>query len=186
MIQQGNQQGGAPGAEQKKPPFERFYEDNYFRLIRYLYGKTGSMQDAEDIAGDAFIYCYQNYESFDPQKGSLTTWLYLVTNSRLKNFFRGKRPQSDFSEFEEWLFSEEPDMDRSVYLEQLRAFIAEQLDALPERQRRVVVLRYFQELSFEEIARQLDTTPGNVRTMLSRTLSKLEEALTASKNDWRN
>ncbi len=186
MMQRGCPPGGQTATEKARPPFERFYEDNYFRLIRYLYGKTGSIQDAEDIAGDVFIYCYQNYESFDPEKGSLTTWLYLVTNSRLKNFFRGKRPQTDFSEFEEWLFSVEPDMDRAVYLEQLRSFIAEQLDALPERQRRVVVLRYFQELSFEEIARQLDTTPGNVRTILSRTLSRLEEALTATKYDWRN
>lgn len=172
--------------DREKPAFERFYEDNYFRLVRYLCGKTGNFQDAEDIAGDVFVYCYQNYDSFDPEKGSLNTWLYLIANSRLKNHFRGKRPQSDFSEFEEWLFSEEPDMDRTVYLEQLRAFVAEQLDKLPERQRQAVVLRYFQEMSFEDIAERLGTTPGNVRTMLSRTLARLEECLAAAKYDWRS
>ena len=185
-MQKGKISGAVSAQEQGKPPFERFYEENYFRLVRYLYGKTRNMQDAEDIAGDVFVYCFQNYDRFDPEKGTLMTWLYLVTNSRLKNHFRDRRPQSDFSEFEEWLFSVEPDMDRTVYLEQLRSFIADQLESLPERQRQVVVLRYFKEQSFEEIARQLDTTPGNVRTMLSRTLSRMEEAMRETKYDWRN
>lgn len=186
MMQKSRTQGCDSQQDRKKPPFERFYEEHYFRLIRYLYGKTGNMQDAEDIAGDVFVYCYQNYDNYDPEKGTLTTWLYLVTNSRVKNHYRDRRPSSDYSEFEEWLFSVEPDMDRAVYLEQLRAFIAEQLEMLPERQRQAVVLRFFKEMSFEDIARQLDTTPGNVRTMLSRTLSRLEEKLSATKYDWRN
>ena len=182
----GRDSGKSSPQGREKPAFERFYEENYFRLVRYLYGKIGNYQDAEDVAGDVFVYCYQNYDKFDPERGSINTWLYLIANSRLKNHYRDRRPGADFSQFEEWLFSEEPDMDRTVYLEQLRAFIAEQLDKLPERQRQAVVLRYFQEMSFEEIAERLDTTAGNVRTMLSRTLSKLEESLAGAKYDWRS
>ncbi len=168
-----------------KPAFERFYEDNFFRLIRYLNGKTGSMEDAEDLASEVFIYCYEHYEQYDPEKSSPTTWLYLVANSRLKNYYRDRRPHAEYSEFEDWLFCSEPDMDRAVYLEQLRGFLAGQLEQLPERQRRAVVLRFFREQSFEAIAEELDTTPGNVRTMISRALARLEQAVRATKNDWR-
>ena len=49
------------------------------------------------------------------------------------------------------------------------------LDALPERQRRIVELRYFREWSNAEIARELGLTEGNVRVILSRALDKLED-----------
>ncbi len=186
-MSQANRQEISPlrSSLSEKPPFERFYEDNYFTLIRYLNRKTDSMAAAEDLAGETFFYCYEHYDSYDPEKSSPTTWLYLVANCRLKNYFRDRKPHSDFSEFEEWLFSSEPDMDKTVYLEQLREFLAEQLQLLPERQRQAIVLRYFREQSFEEIAVELQTTPGNIRTMISRTLTRMEKNISATKNDWR-
>ena len=177
----------APSAPRsgEKPTFEKFYEDHYFRLIRYFTGKTASLQDAEDLTGETFIYCYEHYDDYDSSKSAPATWLFLVANSRLKNHYRDRKPHSDYSEFEEWLFSDEPDMDRAVYLEQMRSFLAEALDALPERQRQVVIARFFRSESFDAIAAELNTTPGNIRTILSRTLSRLEQSLAANKNDWR-
>ena len=168
-----------------KPAFEDLYEEYYQPLLHYLYKKTGNMQDAEDLTSETFLYCYRSYDQYDPEKSAVSTWVYLVANSRLKNFFRDRRHDADYSDFEEWLFADEPDMEQAVYLEQLRDFLAGELERLPERQRQVVLLRFFRDQSYDEIAAKLSTTPGNIRTILSRTLTRLEQALTSTKYDWR-
>lgn len=175
----------SPGADaSKKPTFESVYEDYYQAILRYLLKHTGNMQDAEDLAAETFLYCYQNYDSYDPAKSSVPTWLYLVAGSRLKNHYRDKKEYVEITELEERLFAEESDMERAAWLEELRRMLAEKLKRLPERQQRAVVMRYFQEKDFDEIAAALDTTPGNVRVMLSRALDKLEKDISGMKEDW--
>ncbi len=168
----------------KKPSFESVYEDYYQAILRYLLKHTGNMQDAEDLAAETFLYCYQHYDSYDPAKSSISTWLYLVAGSRLKNHYRDKKEYIEVSDLAECLFTGEIDMERAAWLEEMRRMLTEKLQRLPERQQRAVFMRFFQEKDFDEIAFALDTTPGNVRVMLSRALDKLEKDLSSIKEDW--
>ena len=172
-------------SDPQKPTFESVYEDNYRAIVRYLYKHTGNLHDAEDLAAETFLYCYQNYDNYDPEKSSISTWLYLVASSRLKNHYRDRKEHVDLSELEERLFTEEIDMERAAWLEELRRLLAEKLQRLPERQQKVVVMRFFQQKDFDEIAVAIDTTPGNVRVILSRALDKLEKDFAEIKDDWR-
>ena len=65
------------------------------------------------------------------------------------------------------------DLDRGIYLEQLRERILHAISRLPERQQMIVKMRYFENRSGEEIAQRLGITPGNVRVLLSRAIDKL-------------
>jgi len=175
-----------PGIEKsEKIPFEQVYEKYYSEVLHYAQRKMGSFHDAEDLVGDSFFYCYQHYEQYDPAKSSITTWLYLIVNSRIKNYYRDRKEHVDYSELEEVLFSDEPDLDRAVYLEELRQYLSDALTVLSEKQQKAVILRYFQNKEFSEIAETLDTTPGNIRVILSRALDKLENELSNSVSDWR-
>lgn len=155
------------------PPYEVFYERNYGRVLSYVRGKLASVEEAEDLTSDVFLYCYSHYDSYDPQKSSLTTWLYLVVNSRLKNWYRDHVPTADFEEVAITLSDDTVDLDRGIYLEQLHSALMTALSQLPERQRQIVMLRYFENKSGEEIAQALGITPGNVRVLLSRAVDKL-------------
>lgn len=160
------------------PDFEVFYEENYSKVLFYLVKKMPNRDDAEDLAGEVFLYCYSHYDDFDPIKSSITTWLFLIVNSRLKNYYRDRRERVDIGEMENYLFEEADEMDKAVYLEQLREKIAACLDKLPERQREIIILRYFKEMDYAAIADRLGMTAGNVRVVLSRTLDKLEKEFT--------
>ena len=160
------------------PTFESFYEENYSKVLFYLVKKMPNRDDAEDLAGEVFLYCYSHYDDFDPTKSSIPTWLFLIVNSRLKNYYRDRREHVDIGEMENYLFEEADEMDKAVYLEQLREKIAACLDKLPERQREIIVLRYFKELDYSAIADRLGMTTGNVRVVLSRALDKLEKEFT--------
>ena len=161
-------------APKEAPPFERFYEDNYSKVLGYLAGKTANRSDAEDLAGEVFLYCYDHYADFDPSRSSISTWLFLIVNSRLKNYYRDRTVHADLGELENVLYEESDEMDKAVYLEQLRERIALSLEKLPERQRKIVVMRYFKGMEYAEIARLTDTSPGNVRVILSRALDRME------------
>ena len=171
----------AQDASGRKPPFEEVYRQHYSTLLFYTMKKVGSKEDAEDLVQNALMYCYDHYEEYDPTVASVSTWLYMVMNSRIKNHYRDHRETVDLGAVEETLVSGDTDMDRCVWLEQLRGRVAAALSELPEKQRRAVVLRYFKDLDSGQIAEALGVSPGNARVILSRGLDRLEELLA----DWK-
>lgn len=166
------------------PSYEEFYTENQPRVLRYVRGKLDSPEDAEDLVSAVFTYCFEHYGEYDPEKSAITTWLYLIVNSRVKNYYRdhGSSRYADYETVSQVMEDQNIDLDQGVYLEQLRSRLMRAIDRLPERQRQIVLLSYFQNASSEEIAKKLGTTPGNVRVLLSRALKKLSAEY---ENDWK-
>ena len=75
-------------------------------------------------------------------------------------------------------------MDKAVYLEELRAKMAKALSELSEKQRHVVIMRYFQNREYAEIADALNISQGNARVILSRALDQLEQNFKNTESDW--
>ncbi len=172
-------------SSKERIPFEQVYKKYYMEVLRYLQRKITCFQDAEDLAGESFFYCYQHYEKYDPSKSSIATWLYLIVNSRLKNYYRDRKEYIDYTALENQLFDDRLDMDRAVYLEELRNLLSEKLLLLPEKQQRAVILRYFHGKEYSEIAEELDVSTGNARVIISRALDKLEKEIGNTSSDWR-
>ncbi len=168
-----------------KLSYEQVYEKYYFDVFRFLYKRINNRQEAEDLTSEVFLYCYKNYDRYDPGKSAISTWLFLVAKSMLKTYYRDRKQSLNISDFEEWLLADDFDMERAVYLDQLRSFLGTQIKLLPEKYQQVVIMRYFQEKEFDEIAQVLNTTPGNVRVILTRAISKLKASLSNSEYDWR-
>ena len=161
--------------KKEKPTFEEFYEDNFQRVVQYIRRKLDNLHDAEDLASEIFLYCYNHYDDYDPAKSSLNTWLYLIVNSRIKNHYRDSKTYVDLESLVGVLPDEAIDMDASIYLQQLQDMLKRAMEKLPERQRKIVIMRYFEERSSADIAAELGLTPGNVRVQLSRALDTLEK-----------
>lgn len=158
-----------------KPTFEEFYEANFQRVVQYIRRKLDNLHDAEDLASEIFLYCYSHYDNYDPEKSSLNTWLYLIVNSRIKNHYRDAKTYVDLESLSGVLPDDTVDMDACIYLQQLQDGLRQAMEKLPERQRKIVMLRYFEEKSSSEIADELGLTPVNVRVQLSRALDALEK-----------
>lgn len=157
----------------QQPDYETFYRDNYNRVLNYVYKKISHREDAEDLTAEVFVYCFRHYSEYDPAKGKLSTWLYLITNSRIKNYYRDHVISEGYDEIAETLQDMGIDLDRGIYLEQLRDCLMHAISRLPERQQTIIKMRYFENRSGEEIAQHLGITPGNVRVLLSRAIDKL-------------
>lgn len=161
-------------SRKEKPDYEDFYSNNYGRVVYYIKNKINSAEDAEDLASEVFMYCYAHYDDYDPEKSSITTWLYLIVNSRVKNFYRDHNITFvDYEVVSETMQDQNIDLDEGVYLEQLHDALMQAIKCLPERQQKIIMMRYFENCSSEEIASRLGISPGNVRVLLSRALDKL-------------
>ena len=158
----------------EKPDYEDFYRDNYGRVTYYVKNKINSEEDALDLTSEVFMYCYTHYDDYDPEKSSITTWLYLIVNSRIKNYYRDHNiTYVDYEVVSQTMQDEKIDLDEGIYLEQLHGALMKAIASLPERQQKIVMMRYFENRSSEEIAQKLNLSPVNVRVLLSRALNKL-------------
>lgn len=159
--------------EKEKPDYEIFYKENYGRVLNYVRRKLSHREDAEDLTSEIFLYCLRHYDDYDQSKGKLSTWLYLIVNSRIKNYYRDHIPSVDFETISETLQDIDIDLDRGVYLEQLHRTLMEAIACLPERQQKIIMMRYFENRSGDEIARILGISSANVRVTIYRALNKL-------------
>ena len=156
------------------PGYEDFYRENYNRVTNYVKNKINSAEDAQDLTSEVFMYCYAHYNDYDPEKSSITTWLYLIVNSRIKNYYRDHNiTYVDYEVVSQTMQDENIDMEEGVYLEQLHDALLKAIRSLPERQQKIVMMRYFENRSSDEIAKCLNLSAVNVRVLLSRALNKL-------------
>ena len=157
------------------PSYEEFYISYYERTVRYINRKIGNLDNAQDIASDVFLYCYTHFDDYDPSKSSIMTWLYLIVNSRIKNYYRDTKKHVDIDELAGILPSDESDMDACILLEQMKTRLYQAISLLPERQQAIVRMSYFEGRNSKDIANALGITPVNVRVLLSRALKVLEK-----------
>lgn len=162
--------------------FEKLYNEYQFKLLKYVWKKVRCLEDAEDLTQMAFLYCYQHFSEFDPAKASFGTWLFLVANSRIKNYYRDKKPTGPIDDLIETLVFEES-FDAAIDLEIMRDSIRDALKTCSPTAREIVILKYFKNKDTKEIAAVMGLTEGNVRTQLSRTLKRMEQHISAAERN---
>jgi RNA polymerase sigma-70 factor, ECF subfamily len=154
-----------------RPAFAALFEQYKNLVFRSAYLFLGNTEDAEDVLQEVFAHVYGSLTTFDPRKGAFTTWLHRVTINLCLNH-RRKRNLFSFHLDEMVLKSEFPDA-----LMANEEAVWQAIHALSERQRVVVILRYYQELSYVEIAQILDIPLGTVKLRLDLALKCLRQGL---------
>lgn len=146
------------------------------------YATLGDHALAEDVTQDVLLKALKGEKRTGPV---LRSWLAAVTrnlsNNQLRTASRRRKREARIAK---------PDCDSAGH-EQADTLLAhrqllEAVEALPLEQRNIIVMRFFQERSFEHIAKSLAITPGNARVRLHRALQTLRDVLTARNNNWRH
>jgi RNA polymerase sigma-70 factor (ECF subfamily) len=141
----------------------------------------GDEHEAQDAAQEAFLRVWQALPNFRGQS-QFRTWLYrIVTNVCYGRLPRLRRQFADLGdmEVEELPDETQPDPSARVEAAEQRAFLWQQIEALPASYRVLVLLRYQQGLSYDEIASVLSLPLGTVKTGLFRARARLRDALSA-------
>ena len=149
---------------------ERYEKQVYHQVLRMV----SSPEDAADMTQEAFLKVWQGLPSFQGDS-SFSTWLYRLTNNVCIDFLRReKKRRGDASLDDEErdlasaLADPAPTPEQKLEQQELHKAVAEGLDRLSEEHRQVLVLREINGLSYEEIGRVLDLTPGTVKSRIAR------------------
>jgi RNA polymerase sigma-70 factor (ECF subfamily) len=152
----------------------------YFLALQLL----GNREDAMDVTQDAMLRLFATLHRFDVRR-PLRPWLYQIVRNRVVDLMRRRRIRCHDSldtADEEGNRRFEPvdlsvDLDRDVDRARLRRGIWRTLEALPHKQREILVLRDYQDLSYAEIAETLGIPIGTVMSRLHGARKRLREAL---------
>lgn len=141
-------------------------------LYRLLLGMGANHQDAQDLTQEAFIKAYQNLRDHQGQS-SFAAWLYAIAINRFRSLKRRKTfgftNHSMMQEKDGAPTPEEQYMRKEAELE-----MRKKLSKLPERYRIVLLLRYTNELSYEEISEITGMPMHQVKNCLHRARKKLK------------
>ncbi len=150
------------------------------RLTRLAWSVVHNEDDAMDIVQESFIKVYRKLHSFQGTS-KLYTWLYRIVMNHSIDYVR-KRPSAVIVPVDEMLHepaSKDKSMRPDINLlnKELNKKIFEAVDKLPEKQKKAVILREVEDLSYNEIAEIMSCTVGTVMSRLYYAREKLREIL---------
>lgn len=151
--------------------FAALFEQYKNLVFRSAYLILGNTEDAEDALQEVFVLVYRSLGSFDATKAAFTTWLHRVTINHCLNF-RRKHNRALLPLDEVMLKSEFPDS----HLANEEA-IWQAIHALSEKLQVVVILHYYWELPYAEIAQILEIPLGTVKSRLDLAIKTLRKLL---------
>lgn len=149
--------------------FEELIKEHEKFAFNVAYRLSGNIEDAKDIAQEAFIKAYRNFEKFEG-KSKFSTWLYAIINNTAIDYIKKKNKITNLED-ERFVSSQEGAYDiveREVEKNEIKKLIHDAINQLPPAHRQVVVLRDMQNLSYEEIGTILNCSIGTVKSRISR------------------
>ncbi len=158
------------------------YKDKIFQIC---YRMLGNRHEAEDIAQEAFLRAYVNINSFNINL-KFSSWLYRIATNLCIDRIRKKKPDyyldaevagTDGLTMYSQIPAETRLPEEDVESLELRETIQKEISKLPEKYRTVIVLKYIEELSLNEISEILDIPLGTVKTRIHRGREALRKQL---------
>lgn len=149
------------------------------RVLSYARHHLGSEQDAEDAAAQVFLKIHEKRDTYDPGRGAASTWLYAITQNEVRGVLRRRTSSRDAGGFEHWdsLADPGPAPEETLLSEERVNALAKALEALPERERDILLLRFYSGLPSKEVAARMGLSDANVRYLQSRAVGRLRSLL---------
>ncbi len=151
------------------------YKEKVYWIVRRM---IHDHDDADDITQNVFIKAYQSLRSFKGDS-SFYTWIYRIAINLSLNEIRRKKFHKIFSideEIHQISSSDELPIEVMVREERSR-LIAAAIERLPDKQKKVFLLRYYEELPYEDIAKILHTSVGGLKANYFHAVKKIGEYL---------
>lgn len=161
----------------KHDQFLDYYHDCKDKLLTYfMYRLNFNREQAEDLLMDVVLKAYENFDKYNPEKGTFKTWIFTLAHNHLVNFWRGQKRVASLDELEEQGFlaaavEAEDTASNRIEGEKIQRVLA----LMKDSEREIITLRYLQDLGYEEISKITGKKEGAIRTSLSRALNHFSQ-----------
>ena len=150
---------------------EQAYLDYRDKVAAYIRGKVNDHHEAEDLVSQDFVKVYQNWDSFDENKASLSTWIYTITHNTVVDYYRSRRVLAEYADHMDLEDFAAPEADDRLDL------LADALMTLKERERDLIILHYYKGYKLTEVAERMEMSYINAKVIHKKALNKLREKL---------
>ncbi|MHC4483295.1 MAG: RNA polymerase sigma factor [Planctomycetota bacterium] len=157
--------------------FVQLYRSHYDAVFRYCVHRLFERQLAEDVTSEVFLKVIENINGFKGNEKQFRCWLYRIATNTVNNHLRKTARRNRLLKFARE-HSNSQDADCVVPTDKL-TLLREAVFTLKPRYQTIITLRFFENMKLTEIAEVLGSSPGTVRSQLTRALAKLRKVLVA-------
>jgi RNA polymerase sigma-70 factor (ECF subfamily) len=169
-------------AQQDQTALSELYDRYAHILYAIAFKSLNSVEESEEVVLDVFSQVWRSAISYNPEKGRADAWLFMVTRSRVIDRLRSlqrtaKKAAASVEAVQIQPNQQSVDPIEHVLISERRTRMLAAIQQLPDEQRQVIELAYYQGLTQSEIAAQTGTSLGTVKTRVRLGLSKLRSAI---------
>jgi RNA polymerase sigma-70 factor (ECF subfamily) len=152
------------------------YQVHVDLIYRYIYFRVPTQHDAEDLTAEVFVQMVERLPSYRITGAPFEAWLYRIAASRVADFYRGSKRQSD-DEIPDDFYDDSPGIEDLLEQEQLVGPLRAALLKLPDEHQNILILRFIERKSHEEVAALLGKSVTAVKSAQHRALTRLTDLL---------
>lgn len=170
-------------ARDEREAFGILYERHVRRIYNYVYYRTGSVADAEDLTARTFFQAMNNLHRYQVQGVPFSAWLFRIAHNLVANWHRdsSRHRAASTDDLVELPSDGEGPSDRAEASEE-RDELHEAVRRLQADRQQLLILKFVEQLSNEEIATIMGRSEGAIKALLHRTVRSLREDLLQTKN----
>jgi RNA polymerase sigma-70 factor (ECF subfamily) len=173
-------------ARNDREAFGELYERHVRRIYNYVYYRTGSAADAEDLTARTFFQAMNNLHRYQVQGVPFSAWLYRIAHNLVANWHRdsGRHRATSTDSLlglPDDLAGPQDSAEAAEEVRELHAAIA----GLAADRQQLLILKFSEQLSNEEIATIMGRSEGAIKALLHRTVKGLRDELGRAKQDQR-
>lgn len=158
-------------------PFGHLYDHYVAPIYRFVLVKVNNKAEAEDLTHDVFLSAWQNIKSYKHKGFPFSSWLYQIARNKVIDHYRTRKAHTSFENLDENLLKvvgvAENRLETILEVEKVKQAIAQ----LSPEQQDVIIMKFVEDLSNEEIAGALKKSEGAVRLLQHRAINNLKEIL---------
>lgn len=156
--------------EGDRQAFALLIEEYKTPIYNLAYRMTGSVDDAADLTQDIFLRAYVNLWRYNPRK-KFFTWIYTIALNHIRNHLKKIKRQNSSNKNDFFFAQKQPGQASFIGQNDIEGFMSR----LDNATRALIIMKYHQELSYEEIADITGKSISAIKMRIKRGLQKLQE-----------
>lgn len=165
----------------QREEFLAAYEEYADAIFRLCYGKTGSRDEAKDMAQEVFVRVWERLDKDGREIENLRAFLFTVARNLIKDYYKKKKPVLE-RDLPEGVMEDIPTRQMQETLSETRIAL-QALHALSDPYREALTLHLVEGLPIGEIARLLGERPNTISVRVKRGLEKVRQTLQLHNHD---
>lgn len=156
--------------------FGALYEQHIEAIYNYVYYRTSSQKEAEDLTSRVFLRALKHIEEYEDRGYPFSAWLYRIAHNLVVNWYRDRDRSQEIPLADQFPPpAVEDKVEQRLAREDKRHELLKKVRELPEDRQQLIILKHVEGLTNREIGEVMDRTEGAIKALYHRTLVSLRD-----------